>query len=138
MPDENNAEQDTVKALVIDDEAAIRAMIAAILRGEGYSVQEAQDGRAGFRLFQEHRPELVITDIIMPDQEGIETIRRLRAESPAVIIIAMSGGGFGSNVDFLRMAQEFGAAATLKKPFRKDEVVALVRRLTGKAGGTGH
>lgn len=111
-------------------------MIAAILRGEGYGVYEAQNGRDGFALFQQHRPDLVITDIIMPDQEGIETIRRLRAENPAVTIIAMSGGSYGGNIDFLRMAKEFGAAATLSKPFRKHEMIELIRRLVNASGSS--
>lgn len=123
-----------MKALVIDDESMIRTLIVRILQTEGYEVSEAPNGRIGYALFQQHSPDLVITDIIMPDQEGIETIRRLRAVNPQVTIIAMSGGSQSGNIDFLRMAKEFGAAATINKPFRKQDLVALIRQLVNGNG----
>ena len=120
-----------MKVLVIDDEAAMRALFSAVLREAGHDVYEAADGRAGLALYHQHRPELVITDIIMPNQEGIETIRLLHGENPAVKIIAVSGGGRIGDLDFLRIAKEFGAVATLAKPFRKQEFLALLRELGG-------
>lgn len=117
-----------MKALVIDDEAAMRALIATILRGAGHEVIEAADGRIGMELFERHQPELVITDIVMPNQEGIETIRTLHRLRPDVRIIAISGGGHGQ-FDFLGMAREFGALATLAKPFRKQELLDVVARV---------
>lgn len=116
-----------MRVLVIDDEAAMRALFAAVLREAGYEVYEAADGRAGLVLYHRHRPELVITDIIMPNQEGIETIRMLHAANPEVKIIAVSGGGRIGDLDFLRIAKEFGAVATLAKPFRKQELLTLLR-----------
>jgi two-component system, chemotaxis family, chemotaxis protein CheY len=116
-----------MKVLVIDDEAAIRALFSAVLRGAGHDVYEAGDGRAGLTLYHQHHPELVITDIIMPNQEGIETIRMLHRENPDVKIIAVSGGGRIGDLDFLRIAREFGAVATLAKPFRKQQLLDLLR-----------
>lgn len=118
-----------MKVLVIDDEAAMRTLFSAVLREAGHEVYEAADGRAGLALYHQHRPELVITDIIMPNQEGIETIRLLHAENPEVKIIAISGGGRIGELDFLRIAKEFGAVATLAKPFRKQEFLNLLREL---------
>jgi DNA-binding response OmpR family regulator len=112
--------------LVIDDEAALRRLVARILRAEGHAVREAPNGREGLRLFREARPDLVITDIVMPDQEGIETILELRREEPDFPILAISGGGEGI---YLRMAAGVGATETLAKPFGADELVAAVEKL---------
>lgn len=105
------------KILVIDDDAAVRRTIARVLVREGYEVLSAEDGRRGLALFRSEDPDLVLTDIIMPDQEGIETIIAMGKLRPDVKIIAMSGGGRIANVDLLTMAQKFGAAETIRKPF---------------------
>jgi DNA-binding response OmpR family regulator len=112
--------------LVIDDEEALRRLIVRILRAEGHAVREAANGREGLRLFREAPPALLITDIVMPDQEGIETIIELRREAPDFPILAISGGGEGI---YLRMAAGVGATETLAKPFGADELVAAVERL---------
>lgn len=118
--------------LVIDDDAIVRRTLQEILESEGHRVSCAENGRHGLVAFGRQRPDLVITDIIMPDQEGIETIVHLRKIWPKGPIIAISGGGRIGNVDFLQMAERIGADAILAKPFEPEELLALVARCLGK------
>jgi len=121
-----------MKALVIDDEPAMRTVVAAILKEAGYEVAEAADGRQGLAQFSALHPDLVITDIVMPNEEGIGVIRQMRKLQPDLKIIAISGGGRGGKLDFLQIAKEFGAAATLAKPFRKQELLQAIKLATGQ------
>src|ERR1700686_3266414 len=103
--------------LVIDDDALVRQALTQVLNSRGYEVQCAPEGRQGLRAFQQRRPDLVISDIIMPEMEGIETIMELRILSRDCPIIAMSGGGRFGKADFLSVAKHLGATVTLSKPF---------------------
>ena len=105
------------KVLVIDDDPVARMTLRAILEDEGYSVTCAEDGRRGLEAFRKLSPDLVVTDIIMPEKEGIETIRELQSIWPEGPIIAISGGGRTGNTDYLRLARGMGANAVLMKPF---------------------
>ena len=96
---------------------------------EKYEVIEANDGEVGLKLFRDHRPAVVITDIFMPNHEGIETIRELRREAPTVAIIAMSGAGQGEGTRYLDTARKLGADAVLVKPFRRAKLIATIKRL---------
>jgi DNA-binding response OmpR family regulator len=118
--------------LVIDDEAPMRKMIRTILESSNYQVIEAPNGIAGLRMFREHQPALVITDILMPDKEGIETIREIKQIHPHARIIAISGGGRAARTDFLKVAEKFGALESLKKPFRRNELLACVERVLAR------
>ena len=115
--------------LIIDDEVHIREMLRAILSREGFTVQTAVNGLDGLNKVIAGPPRLVVTDIIMPECEGIETIRTLRKSFPDVRILAMSGGGRYGAFTFLEMASKLGAHATIAKPFARAQVVALVRDL---------
>jgi DNA-binding response OmpR family regulator len=115
------------RILVIDDEAPVRNMLRQMLEKEGYEVVEAPDGAIGMRLFHEQSIDLIITDILMPEKEGIETILELRKSAPQVKIIAISGGGRTVKLDVLPIAQSFGAARTLAKPFERRELLEAVR-----------
>ena len=115
--------------LVIDDEGLMREMLRAILTGEGWSVQTAFNGIDGMRKVTADPPRVVVTDIIMPEGEGIETIRALRKTYPEIRILAMSGGGRHGAFSFLDMASKLGAHATLPKPFARAQLVTLVREL---------
>ena len=95
---------------------------------EGYDVQTAPDGRLGLKLYHERPVDLVITDVLMPEMDGLEVIRALCGAPSPPLIIAMSGGG-SRDLDFLVEATEFGATRTLSKPFRLEEFVALVNGL---------
>lgn len=119
------------KVLVIDDDPACRDLVRNILHREGFEVSVATDGNDGMRVFFEVQPDVVITDLIMPDKEGIETIIELRKKSPELIIIAMSGGGRDDSRDYLPAAKSLGANATLYKPFESEELVNAINQLVG-------
>jgi CheY-like chemotaxis protein len=115
-----------MRILVIDDEKLLRQTIRRMLESAGHEVIEAEDGRAGIAAFAQHQFDAVVTDIIMPQKEGIETIREIRTVNPTVRIVAISGGGRNQNMEFLRLAGKLGATNTLAKPFRKEELLASV------------
>lgn len=116
-----------MKILVIDDDDMVRDSLALLLRDQGYDVFTASDGYRGMAVFASARPDMVVTDILMPDQEGIETIRRIRSERPDIKIIAMSGGGRIIDIDVLDMARKLGADDVLAKPFDPEQ---LLRRIS--------
>src|SRR5687768_15157073 len=115
--------------LVIEDDFAVRELILQTLSRAGYEVIAAGDGVEGLNLFREKNPSLVITDIVMPQKEGLQTIIELRQEAPDVKVIAMSGGGRYCNADYLKLARKFGARRTVSKPFMRDEMLAVVREV---------
>jgi DNA-binding response OmpR family regulator len=113
--------------LVIDDNASVRKALTLMLEGSGYRVIGAKDGAEAMAAFQADEPDLVIVDIIMPDKDGLELIREMRRARPATKIMAMTGGGRFSSLDFLRMAKSFGAVETLAKPIDPDDLVLRVQ-----------
>jgi CheY-like chemotaxis protein len=114
--------------LIIDDEAEIRVLCRRILEPAGYDVTEARDREVGVRLYRISRHDVIITDIIMPEKEGIETIMVLRRDFPEVKIIAISGGGQAmAGAACLQAAKRLGVAKTLAKPFSKQELPAAVQ-----------
>lgn len=115
------------KILVIDDNMVVRNTIVQILESEGYEVISAEDGRRGLYAFRSEHPDLVVTDIIMPEKEGIETIRDIRGEVPDAKIIAISGGGRIGNTDFLKIARQLGASDVVAKPLDPDHFLDVVR-----------
>ena len=117
--------------LVIDDEPQVRRLIARILNGAGHTVHEADNGRGGISLFHRVHPALVITDIVMPDMEGLEMIRELHREASTIPILAISGGG---PAVYLRAATGLGATAALAKPFGAAELLSVVERLLKAEG----
>ena len=102
------------------------------LEAAGYDVDEASDGAEGLTLFKQQPADLIVTDIYMPNKEGLETIRELRRLDPDVKIIAMSGGG--SAGDFLPIAKRLGAAKTMQKPFDNEMLLEAVSEVLGKRG----
>jgi hypothetical protein len=117
------------RILVVDDEVEIRRLLCQFLVGAGYEVSESSDGRQAVAEVDAGGVALVITDLVMPEQEGIETIREMRRRHPAVKIVAMSGA-FGGR--FLRTAEMLGAHATLLKPVSADTLVRTVRAVLGR------
>ena len=114
------------RILVIDDEELIRETIRMKLELSGHVVIEAANGVEGLRALDDGLFDLVVTDIIMPEQEGIETIRKIRHRDPQVAIIAISGGGRGRNYQFIDIAKKLGANDALSKPFTGSQLLALV------------
>jgi CheY-like chemotaxis protein len=118
------------RVLVIDDNRDMRDLMRVILEGAGYSVDLAEDGAAGLNAQRVRPADVVITDIFMPNQDGIETIARLRNEHPAVKVVAMSGGGSrAKGQGYLFTAREIGAHAVLAKPFDQQDLLRTVSAL---------
>lgn len=115
--------------LLIDDDELFRPMIKVVMEHMGHTVVAAEEGREGMALYEREPFDLVLTDLIMPDQEGVETIMKLRKLNPAVKIIAMSGGGRVKPEGYLDIARRVGADATLKKPFEFNELRVLIATL---------
>lgn len=114
------------KILVIEDDTQVRQMIAQMLETAGYESLEAADGEDGIKLYQEESPDLVITDIIMPHQGGLETIMKLKKDHPQVKIFAVTGGGRVVKADFLSIAKSIGALRTFSKPIDRKEIMQAV------------
>ncbi len=115
-----------MRILLIDDDAMLRQTIRKMLESAGHEVVEAENGKAGLENFRKQPIDAVVTDIIMPQKEGIETIRDIRALDAKVRIVAISGGGRTHQMDFLNIAAKLGASTTLSKPFRKEALLACV------------
>lgn len=117
------------RILLVDDNEAFRRPLGQVLQQAGYEIESAGDGEAALRAFNERPFDLVITDLIMPGKEGLETIMELGRRRPRPLIIAMSGGAQSHVQDYLPVARRFGAAATLSKPFTAPRLLALVASL---------
>lgn len=120
--------------LVIDDDEKFLAMLQRVLEAVGYAVIVAADGSKGIESFSRHPVDLVVTDLIMPDKEGIETIIQLQAVRPDVKIIAMSGGGRLGPEDYLPIAESLGVQQTFAKPFDLGEFLTAVANLLADSG----
>ena len=115
------------KVLVIDDEFLVRETVENILEDAGYEAIIATGGVEGLKLLEEHSPSIVISDIIMPDKDGIEIIQDIRKIKADVKIIAISGSTFGQQ--YLEAAKELGADAILRKPFLPFELIAVLEKI---------
>jgi DNA-binding response OmpR family regulator len=116
------------KILIIDDDVGMRRTASRILRRGGHKVVEAGDGVEGLCIFRTELPDIVVSDIVMPKKEGIETIVELRRENPALLILAISGNLTGST-NYLRFAEKLGANGTLAKPFRAADLLREINNL---------
>ncbi len=103
--------------LLIEDDELFRKSLVQIIQELDYTVLEASDGDEGVSLYRRFKPDIVVTDLIMPGKEGIETIRELRQLSASLPIIAISGGGRGQAAGYLALASLSGATSVLAKPF---------------------
>lgn len=118
------------RILLVDDDEPLRKALRLTLVKMGHEVLEARNGYEALHLYAAEPPELVLTDIIMPEKEGLETIQELRRLNPSVKIIAMSGGGRGSGIDYLKVAKKMGVALTLNKPFSSEAMAAAIKEVT--------
>ena len=121
------------RILVIDDEEQICEMLHKKLESAGYEVEEAPNGKVGLRLFREKPFDLVISDIFMPEKEGLETIRELRNDFPELKIIAITGGYSSGPDELLNVARMLGADHTFPKPFKLKEIVETINELFAKS-----
>lgn len=115
--------------LIIDDDPQVLAMLRQRLMRNGYEVIEAADGKEGVKIYRENPTDLIITDLIMPEKEGIEIIIELRRDFPDIKIIAMSGGGRVSPDQYLPMAKGLGARYTFAKPIEMEELLQAINEL---------
>lgn len=116
------------KVLVIDDELFMLDFVRKILELAQHRVLVARTADSGLDAYRTHKPDLVITDLLMPDKDGLEAIRELLKENPATRIIAISGGGHSGYTRGLEAAKAFGAHETIRKPFSPDALLAAVTR----------
>ncbi|MBA3444627.1 MAG: response regulator [Gemmatimonadales bacterium] len=116
------------RILVVDDDPGIRRALHILLSREGYRVTQARDGMEALRLWRDSGGDLVITDLHMPEKDGIEMIVELLSHTPGIRIIAMSGGGQTRRLDLLSNASMLGAVHTIEKPFTLNEMMTTVRR----------
>ena len=114
------------RILLVDDDELLRGTLHQILVRAGYDVDDASNGKVAVREYRRQRCDVVIMDIVMPDEEGLGTIRELRRVDPNVKIIAISGGGLGKAGDYLGIAQMLGAMRTLAKPFLPEALLAMI------------
>lgn len=115
------------RILVIEDDEQTRGMLVQMMTRVGYAVVEACNGRSGVEVVRGGSVDLVITDILMPEQDGLETIRDLRAQFPGLPIIAISGGGHDGVLDFLPVARQLGAKRTFRKPTDRAALLDAIR-----------
>ena len=118
-----------LKILVIEDDTLTRTTLCNILNKLDFTTYGACNGFMGMKLFNQFRPDLVVTDLLMPDKEGLTTIAEIRAFDPHVKIIAMSSGGSMRNMGFLDVARKIGANGTLSKPFTPRQILELMNNL---------
>lgn len=123
------------KILVFDDEPSILLMIKKMLEKAGYEVDMALNGKEGMELLEKNKPDLLITDILMPEKEGLETILELKSKYPELKIIAISGGGRIGPEGYLPTAKLFGADMVFQKPLVQKEFLQAVSTLLNETLG---
>jgi DNA-binding response OmpR family regulator len=117
--------------LVIDDDEAVRSSLEMLLEAYGFQVVLARDGRQGLAAFRANSPDVVLIDLMMPVQDGLETIPLIRREWPEAPIVAMSGGATIGVWDGLATARKLGADYAIAKPFEAEELLTILRTATG-------
>jgi CheY-like chemotaxis protein len=118
--------------MVVDDDRHVQLALRQIVESAGHSAIEAGNGQEAIEMFEEYRPDLVITDIFMPQTDGIETIRAIRRCQPDARIIAISGGYVGSGWNYLGSVVVLGADLALQKPFTVSQMTAAIDRLLSR------
>ena len=117
------------EVLVVEDDESVRDALSIMLERAGYTVTQAENGLVAAALIENWEPRLVITDIFMPDGDGIETLNLVRRRWPSTPVIAISGGSPMLRLDYLQVAADMGANATVQKPFVAEEFLATVRKV---------
>lgn len=115
--------------LIIDDEELMRIMLIELFHANGIDAVGAANGVDGLKKLKDNNFDLVLTDIVMPDKEGVETIKEIKSSYPNIKIVAMSGGGRLNGVDYLELASALGADKTFQKPFDRKIIVEEIKAL---------
>lgn len=121
-----------MRAVIIDDEPLVCANLSELLSDHGYEVSIAHDGLEGVKLVKKFSPMVVVTDVVMPNMDGLEFIMELRKTNAELKVIAMSGGGRNMNFDYLSAAKTFGADVVLYKPFQEEDLLKAVEQVLPK------
>jgi CheY-like chemotaxis protein len=121
------------RILVVEDDKAVRELLREILERAGHEVTVAENGQEAIQKTRETPPDLIITNILMPEKEGLETIQELHRDDPDIKIIAVSGGGQIGPADYLDIARRFGANRTFSKPFDRRELLEAVAELLAES-----
>ena len=122
------------RVMVVEDDNSVRELLREILKRAGHEVMAAGNGKEALALYKKTPADLIITNILMPEKEGLETIQELRRENPDIKIIAISGGGQIGPADYLEVARRFGAMRTFSKPFDRKELLKAVDELLEQSG----
>lgn len=120
------------RVVLVDDDRRFRRATARLLEDADYHVIECENGVEGFKAVEAALPDLVITDIVMPEMEGLELTLSLRRNFPDLVIIAISGGGRNVPSQYLKMAGSMGATAVLEKPFEPEHLLDLISSSLGE------
>jgi DNA-binding NtrC family response regulator len=120
--------------LLVEDDEIVRDAVSIMLERAGYAVTQVENARLAEGVIRNWSPDLVITDIFMPDGDGIEMLNLIRRRCPTTPVIAISGGSPMLRLDYLQVANDLGAAATMQKPFLTEEFLATVKRVLADAG----
>ena len=115
--------------LIIDDDPMIRNLLSQFFALEGYTTAGAENGKVGLKMYQDHPADLIVTDMLMPEMDGIETILAIRKENPDAKIIAISGGGINPSENYLVLAEHLGANRTFTKPVERKKIVSAANEL---------
>ena len=119
------------RILVVDDEEQVRLLLRQVLERSGYQVIEASNGKVALDLIREEAVDLIITDLVMPEKEGMEMIIELKKEFPEIKVIAISGGGRVAPEEYLRISRVLGAMRTFAKPIDRKELLTAVEGVLG-------
>ena len=119
------------RILVIDDQDSIRRVVRRALEQDDHEVFDASDGELGMEILESQSFDIVITDIFMPGQDGIVTLRQIRNRFPAIKVIVISGGDSSGMLDLRQDAELLGAVKSLQKPFNAREIMDLVKSVLG-------
>jgi len=119
------------KILIVEDDIVFATALTRILARFGYQCFSAKNGSEGIAMVELDSPDVVLTDIVMPEKEGIEFIIEMREKFPCIPLIAMSGGGTRGEMTYLKIARSLGAVSTLEKPFPIEQVVTEIERVLG-------
>ncbi len=122
--------------LLIDDDPSIRTVFKRFLGAHGYSVEIAADGNEGMKKISEKVPDLLITDIMMPEKDGLEVVLALREEHPDLPVIAISGGMHSAPMDFLPIVKKFGARKVFYKPVELEKLLAAIKEELAESEST--
>jgi CheY-like chemotaxis protein len=115
--------------LIVDDEPEMRSMLQLIVGAAGYNVVVAANGHEAGLMLNSEKVALVITDLLMPDKDGLEVLSHVRKKFPDIPVVVMSGGGRMPHGEYLRMAKTFGARAVLEKPFENERLLKMIGEL---------